>query len=223
VHYFAVLIGAGATTVNAYLAQESIADRHRRGLFGNVARTAVARYKKAVDKGLLKIMSKMGIGVISSYRGGMNFEAIGLSPRAGRGVLPRHAVAHLRHRPVGHRAARAGAARQGLGRGWCVALPVGGLYKLRRRGEVHAFDGSLIHTLQKAVETDSYQTYKRYTDGVRKLPPVALRDLLDFRTEGRAVALEEVESITEIRKRFVAPGISLGALSPRRMRRCPSP
>jgi glutamate synthase (NADPH/NADH) large chain len=80
VHYLAVLIGAGATTVNAYLAQESIADRHRRGLFGDLKlRDCVARYKKAVDKGLLKVMSKMGISVLSSYRGGMNFEAIGLS------------------------------------------------------------------------------------------------------------------------------------------------
>ena len=80
---------------------------------------------------------------------------------------------------------------------------------------MHAFDGSLIHTLQKAVETDSYQTYKRYSEAVRRMPPVALRDLLDFRIEGRTpVPLEEVESITEIRKRLVAPGISLGALSP---------
>jgi glutamate synthase (NADPH) large chain len=80
VHYFAVLIGVGPTTVNAYLAQDSIADRHRRGLFGDsTLKEAVQRYKKAVDKGLLKIMSKMGISVISSYRGGCNFEAIGLS------------------------------------------------------------------------------------------------------------------------------------------------
>ncbi len=76
----AVLIGVGATTVNPYLAQESIADRHRRGLFGEMTlKTAIGRYKKALDKGLLKIMAKMGISVISSYRGGYNFEAIGLS------------------------------------------------------------------------------------------------------------------------------------------------
>ena len=133
VHYFAVLIGVGATTVNAYLAQESIADRHRRGLFGNLSlKDAVSRYKKAVDKGLLKIMSKMGISVISSYRGGYNFEAIGLSralvgeffpgmpsrisgiglPGIARKVLDQHALA------------------------WdadVVTLPVGGIYKLRRR------------------------------------------------------------------------------------------
>ncbi|MDP3419012.1 glutamate synthase large subunit [Falsiroseomonas sp.] len=215
VHYIAVLIGAGATTVNAYLAQESIADRHRRGLFEGLSlKDCVARYKKAVDKGLLKVMSKMGISVISSYRGGMNFEAIGLSRALVAEFFPGIAS---RISGIG----LSGIARRVLAlheKAWdadAVTLPVGGLYKLRKRGENHAFDGSLIHTLQKAVETDSYQTFKRYSEGVRKLPPVALRDLLDFRAEGRVpVSLEEVESITEIRKRLVAPGISLGALSP---------
>ena len=118
VHYFAVLIGVGATTVNAYLAQESIADRHRRGLFGDMSlKAAVQRYKKAVDKGLLKVMSKMGISVISSYRGGYNFEAIGLSRALVARILPGHAVAHLRHRPGRHRAQGAGAARGRLGDG----------------------------------------------------------------------------------------------------------
>ncbi|MFM7418552.1 MAG: glutamate synthase central domain-containing protein, partial [Alphaproteobacteria bacterium] len=215
VHYVAVLIGAGATTVNAYLAQESIADRHRRGLFGAMSlREAVGRYKKAVDKGLLKIMSKMGIGVLSSYRGGMNFEAIGLSRALVAEFFP---GTPSRISGIG----LSGIARRVLAlhaKAWAegaITLPIGGLYKLRRRGEAHAFDGTLIHTLQSAVESESYQTFKRYSDAVRRLPPVALRDLLDFRTEGRAaIALEEVESITEIRKRLVAPGISLGALSP---------
>jgi glutamate synthase (NADPH/NADH) large chain len=215
VHYFAVLIGAGATTVNAYLAQESIADRHRRGLFPGLSlKDCVARYKKAVDKGLLKVMSKMGISVISSYRGGMNFEAIGLSRALMAEFFP---GVPSRISGIG----LSGIARRVLAmhtRAWdadVVTLPVGGLYKLRKSGENHAFDGSLIHTLQKAVELDSYQMFKRYTKAVRDLPPVALRDLLDFRFEGRtAISMEEVESITEIRKRLVAPGISLGALSP---------
>jgi glutamate synthase (NADPH/NADH) large chain len=215
VHYFAVLIGAGATTVNAYLAQESIADRHRRGLFPNQSlKDCVARYKKAVDKGLLKVMSKMGISVISSYRGGMNFEAIGLSRALVAEFFP---GVPSRISGIG----LSGIARRVLAmhaKAWdadSVTLPVGGLYKLRKRGENHAFDGTLIHMLQKAVDLDSYQTFKRYTKAVRELPPVALRDLLDFRFEGRTpIAMEEVESITEIRKRLVAPGISLGALSP---------
>jgi glutamate synthase (NADPH/NADH) large chain len=215
VHYIAVLIGAGATTVNAYLAQESIADRHRRNLFAGLSlKECVARYKKAVDKGLLKVMSKMGISVISSYRGGMNFEAIGLSRALVAEFFPGVAS---RISGIG----LSGIARRVLAlhaKAWdadAVTLPVGGLYKLRKRGESHAFEGSLIHTLQKAVELDSYQMFKRYTKAVRDLPPVALRDLLDFRTDGRTpISTEEVESITEIRKRLVAPGISLGALSP---------
>ena len=214
-HTFAVLVGAGATTINAYLAQESIADRHRRGLFGDTSlKDCVAKYKKAVDKGLLKTMSKIGISVISSYRGGMNFEAIGLSRALVAEFFP---GVQSRISGIG----LSGIARRVLAlhkRAWdeaAVTLPVGGLYKRRLSGEAHAFDGGLIHMLQKAVETDSYQTFRRYSEAVRKLPPVALRDLLDFRDEGRTpVAIEEVESITEIRKRLIAPGISLGALSP---------
>ncbi len=215
VHYFAVLVGAGATTVNAYLAEASIADRHRRGLFGDIAlEAAVARFKKAVDKGLLKVMSKMGISVISSYRGGMNFEAIGLSRALVAEFFPGIA-SRISGIGLNGLARRVLALHAHAFGSEVVTLPVGGLYKLRQRGEAHAFGGTLIHTLQKAVDTDSYQTFKRYSELVRKQPPVALRDLLDFRTDGTApIALEDVESITEIRKRLLAPGISLGALSP---------
>ena len=215
VHFFAVLIGVGATTVNAYLTQESIADRQRRGLFGTLTvKEAVQRYKKAVDKGLLKVMSKMGISVISSYRGGCNFEAIGLSRALVAEFFP------------GMQSRISGIGLQGIARkilalhaqAWDAelpALPVGGVYKLRRTGEAHAFEGSAIHLLQEAVASDSFQMYRRYTDAVRRQQPIALRDLLDFRTEDRkAIPIESVESITEIRKRLISPGISLGALSP---------
>ncbi|MCC7428134.1 MAG: glutamate synthase large subunit [Alphaproteobacteria bacterium] len=215
VHYVAVLVGVGATTVNPWLAQETIADRHRRGLFGETSlKACVQRYKKALDKGLLKVMSKMGISVISSYRGGYNFEAIGLSRALVAEFFPGMpsrisgiGLAGIAHKVAGQQA-----------RAWnedAVPLPVGGLYKLRARGESHAFAGPLIHLLQNAVATDSYQGYKRYSEAVRKQPPIALRDLLDFKRDGvRPVAIEEVESITEIRKRLVSPGISFGALSP---------
>lgn len=96
-----------------------------------------------------------------------------------------------------------------------VALPVGGFYRVRGgQGDPHAFDGTLIHTLQQACANDSYATYRRYSEGVRRMAPVSLRDLLDFQTRRPAVSVDEVASITEIRKRLVAPGISLGALSP---------
>jgi len=89
VHYAAVLIGVGATTVNAYLAEQAIVDRWSRGLLGKMAlEDCIKNYKKALDEGLLKIMSKMGISIISSYRGGYNFEALGLSARWWRNISP---------------------------------------------------------------------------------------------------------------------------------------
>jgi glutamate synthase (NADPH/NADH) large chain len=213
-HYFAVLIGVGATTVNAYLAQEAIADRHARGLFGGLSLAAcVARYKKAIDDGLLKIMAKMGIAVISSYRGGYNFEAVGLSRAlvhdffpgmpakiSGEGFESLFINTQMRHEKA-----------------WdedVISLPVGGLYRWRAGGEAHAWDGHLIHLLQTAVSRDSYSDYVKFSRGVQALPPISLRDLLDFVPGTTPIPLEAVESVTEIRKRFVTPGMSLGALSP---------
>ena len=217
VHYFAVLIGAGATTVNAYLAQEAIADRHRRGLFGDLTlkdrRAALQegrRQKPAEDH----VQDGHQRRLVLSRRPELRGDRPVARPRCR--VLPGHAVAHLRHRPQRHRAQGAGTARAAAWNGDTTVLPVGGLYKLRRRGgESHAFDPTLIHMLQNAVATDSYQTYRRYADAVRKMPPVALRDLLDFRMDtATPISVDEVESITEIRKYLVAPGISLGALGP---------
>ncbi|MBB3172789.1 glutamate synthase (NADPH/NADH) large chain [Endobacter medicaginis] len=214
VHAIAVAIGVGATTVNPYLAEECIADRHRRGLFGDLSlAAAVKRYAKAIDKGLLKTMSKMGISVVASYRGGYNFEAIGLSRALVAEFFP-----GMQSRISG--IGLTGLARNVLERhakAWdhaVVTLPVGGFYKMRRSGETHAFDGSLIHTLQVACATDSFTVYRRYAEAVRRQPPVALRDLLGFRSKRKPIPVEDVESITEIRKRLLAPGISLGALSP---------
>jgi len=214
VHYFAVLIGVGATTVNAYLAQETIADRHRRGLFGDMTYdTCVARYVEAVNQGLLKIMSKMGISVISPYRGAYKFEAVGLSRTLVSEYFPgmNSRISGIGLTGIQHNAVRLH--RRAYERD-VVTLPVGGLYRYRRRGETHAFQGEMIHTLQQACATDSFATYKKYSEAVQNSPPVSLRDLLDFSPHASPIPLEKVESITEIRKRLVSPGISLGALSP---------
>ena len=215
VHYFAVLVGVGATTINAYLAQESIADRHARGLFGKLTlKECVGRYKKAVDKGLLKVMSKLGISVIASYRGGYNFEAIGLSRTLVGEYFPGMAsrISGIGLPGIAQKVLEQHKLAWG---GNVVPLDIGGMYRLRRAGETHAFDDNAIHLLQSAVASNSFQMYKRYAEMVRKQPPVALRDLLDFRNQGRTpISIDEVESITEIRKRLIAPGISLGALSP---------
>ncbi|MBS3962480.1 MAG: glutamate synthase large subunit [Sandarakinorhabdus sp.] len=213
-HYVAVLVGVGATTVNAWLTEFSIADRHARDLFADrPLADCVARYRKAVDDGLLKIMSKMGIAVISSYRGGYNFEAVGLSRSlvadffpgmpakiSGEGYHSLFLSAQERHQRAFEEAS--------------TALPVGGLYRYRFGGEPHAWEAGLIHMLQEAVSSDSYSLYRKFSEGVRELPPIYLRDLLEFNYAAQPLASEEVESISEIRKRFVTPGMSLGALSP---------
>ncbi|MEC9077952.1 MAG: glutamate synthase large subunit, partial [Pseudomonadota bacterium] len=213
-HYCAVLIGVGATTVNPYLAQESIADRHRRGLFGNLSyEECVSRYIEALNQGLLKIMSKMGISVISSYRGAYKFEAIGLSRTLVSEYFPGISsrisgigLSGLQHLAINLH-------RQAFDQN-VTALPIGGLYRFRRTGEAHAFEGRLIHTLQRACDTDSFSTYRKYASAVNNQPPVALRDLMDFVSQQEPIPVDKVESITELRKRLVSPGISLGALSP---------
>ncbi|TWB23953.1 glutamate synthase (NADPH) large subunit [Nitrospirillum bahiense] len=214
VHYVAVLIGVGATTVNAYLAQEAIADRQRRGLFGDMPlEKCLERYKKAINEGLLKIMSKMGISIVSSYRGGLNFEAVGLS----RSLVAEHFPGMIsRISGLGLVGIQKDVLEQHA-LAWneeVVALPIGGFYKFRKGGDRHAWEGGLIHLLQQAVSNDSYSTFKRYSEGVHKRPPLQLRDLLDFRPSKGKVAVDEVESITAIRKRFITPAMSLGALSP---------
>ncbi len=151
VHYFAVLIGVGATTVNAYLAEEGIADRHRRGLLpGRTVQECVRRYQTAVDEGLRKIMSKMGISVLSSYRGGYNFEAVGLSRSLVNEYFPGMPSRISGIGLVGIerkvREAHANAYNEDV-----IALPVGGFYRYRRGGEVHALEANLIHTLQTAA------------------------------------------------------------------------
>ncbi|HEX9449185.1 MAG TPA: glutamate synthase large subunit, partial [Dongiaceae bacterium] len=213
VHHFCVLIGVGATTVNAYVAEASIADRQARGLFGNLGLDeCLERYRKAVDQGVLKVMSKMGIAVISSYRGGANFEALGLSRTLVAEYFPNmpSRISGIGMTGIQHRVLAL------HNRAWAtdvITLPVGGFYRYRQSGEVHAWAPELIHTLQSAVAAESYSTFKRYSEAVTKLPPVAIRDLLDFVPTGKTMSVDEVESITEIRKRFVTPGMSLGALS----------
>ena len=214
-HAFAVLVGVGATAVNAYLAQEAFQDRQERGLSGALTlREVCLNYKTAIEAGLLKILSKMGISVISAYRGGYNFEAVGLSRAMVAETFPGMTsrisgigLAGLEKRALElHAKAWSGQAAGGL--------PIGGFYRVRRRGETHAFEADLIHRLQAACDRGDYTAFKTYSDALRDHPPIALRDLLDFAPNRPAIPIEEVESVNAIRKRFLTPGMSLGALSP---------
>jgi len=212
VQYFAVLIGVGATTVNAYMTEEAIAVQHAKGIYGDLPfEKAVENYKKAINKGLLKTMSKMGIGVISSYRGGYAFESVGLSRSVVADFFP------------GMTSRISGIGIKGLedkilemhekAYSEVTPLPQGGFYRYRADGERHAHDPLLIHKLQEAVATESYSTYREYANGVNGRKPMMLRDLLDFQSDRDSISTDKVESITEIRRRLCAPAISIGALS----------
>jgi len=212
-HYFAVLIGCGATVVNAYLAEDSLDDRIERGLLDCTLTEAVARYRSAIDQGLLKIMAKMGISVVSSYRGGLNFEAVGLSRAMVAEYFP---GMHSRISGIGVGGIQKKVEQiHALGwRGGQDVLPIGGFYKARRSGEKHAWEAQTMHLLQQACNRASFELWKQYSMAMQSNPPIHLRDLLAIKPLGKSIPIEEVESITSIRKRFVTPGMSLGALSP---------
>ena len=212
-HYFAVLIGAGATVVNAYLAEDSIADRIGRGLLDGTLTENVARYREAVDQGLRKIMAKMGISVISSYRGGLNFEAVGLSRAMVAEFFPGMISRISGIGVVGIQKKVEDIHAQGF-KGGADVLPVGGFYKSRKSGETHAWSAQAMHMMQSACDRSSYEMWKQYSAKMRSNPPIHIRDLMDFKPLGEPIRIEDVESITSIRKRFVTPGMSLGALSP---------
>ena len=214
VHYFAVLIGVGATTVNASLIEKIVCDRLNKNIYKNIEYPKLLQnLKKAIEKGLRKIISKMGISIISSYRGGRNLEIIGLSRSMVESFFP------------GMPSRISGIGLEGLEKrvrkqhelsfkGNSAVLDIGGEFRFRANSETHAYEGVSIHMLQEAVTRDSYNLYKNYTKRVYDTKPIHIRDLLKFNESQQVLKLDAVQSISEIRKSFVSPGISLGALSP---------
>ena len=214
-HSFATLIGVGATTVNPYLAFDSLYQRYQKKLFGQLDfDDCVRRYINSVNAGLLKIMSKMGISVLSSYRGGCNFETVGLSRTvvddyfpgiiskiSGIGLIGIEKKIREIHKEAFESSN--------------TVLPIGGIYRYRKNGETHQYQGRLIHLLQSAVGTNSYEAYKKYADGIYNLPPINLRDLVDFRRKklNPSIDITEVEPLEKILRRFGSGSMSHGALS----------
>lgn len=215
VHSAAVMIGCGATVINPYVTEATILERHAKKLLPNMSsEEALLNFREAMGQGLLKIMSKMGISIISAYRGGLNFEAIGLSRALVAEFFP-GLPSRISGIGLAGIEARAKALHAQAFSGEKVqTLPVGGFYRARAREELHGWEGTLTHLLQSAVGKGSYQTYKQYSAGIHAMPPIHIRDLLDFKSSNTPIDVDKVESITEIRKRFVAPAMSLGALSP---------
>ena len=159
-------------------------------------------------------MSKMGISVLSSYRGGCNFETVGLSRTIVAeyfpGIISRISGIGLTGIEKKIRKIHSSAYEENVN-----ILPIGGLYKYRKNGETHQYQGTLFHMLQHAVTTNSYEIYKKYTKDIYELPPINLRDLIDFRKRYKndPIDISEVEPITEILKRFGSGSMSHGALS----------
>ncbi len=212
-HSFAVLLGVGATTINSYIAFDSIYQRYEKGLFGKLSfEECIKRYIKSIDNGLLKIMSKMGISVLSAYRGGCNFEAVGLSRSVVAEYFPGMISRISGIGIAGIEKKIRGLHKKAFQKNVSI-LPIGGIYKYRKNGETHQYQGNLIHMLQNAVNSNSYNTYKKYSQGIYELDIINLRDLLDFKKLGEPVDIKEVEKVESIRKRFGSGSMSHGALS----------
>jgi glutamate synthase (NADPH/NADH) large chain len=213
-HTAALVIGAGATTVNPYLALETLAERHAAGVFeADSLEEATQNYKGALEGGMLKIMSKMGISVVSSYRGGLMFEAVGLSRALVDEFFP---GVPSRISGVGLKSLERKQMRRNE-LAWIEqpkSLPAGGFYSVRAHGERHALDAKIVATLQQAARLNDAKAFEEYEALNAERPPVALRDLIQTRPLGEPVPLDEVEPASDIVKRFITPGMSLGALSP---------
>ena len=214
-HSYATLLGAGATTINPYLALDTIHQRYEKKLFGKLTiDECIKRYIQSVNNGLLKIMSKMGISVLSSYRGGGNFETVGLSRTIVSeffpGITSKISGIGISGIEKKIRKIHEQAFKENIS-----VLPIGGIYKYRKNGETHQYQGNLIHMLQHAVTHKSFETYKKYAKAIYDLPPINLRDLIDFKKKykNNSIDISQVEETKEILKRFGSGSMSHGALS----------
>ena len=219
VHHFALLIGYGAGAINPYLALETVQGMSESGLLnGHGPEYACKNFIKANEKGVLKVMSKMGISTVQSYRGAQIFEAVGLdqalvdeyfswTPSRVGGIgldaienesVERHASAYDGVRVPANQ-----------------ALPMGGFYQWRRGGEHHQWNPETIGILQHAARTNDWNVYTKFArlvnDQSRRI--ATLRGLLDFRGDRSTVPLDEVEPAFEIVKRFATGAASLGSIS----------
>ena len=212
VHHFGALIGFGASAVNPYLAFETLRDLVANGEFGDSTLDEVlSTYEQAVDVGILKVMSKMGISAVSSYHGAQIFEALGVSDEVvefafpgttsriggvgfeeiARDVLDRHEHAYS-DRKITH----------------------GGWYKYRRDGDYHTNEPQVWRALHEVAQGGGREQYQEYARLVNDRPPAALRDLLEFAPDRPPITVDRVEPVQEITRRFQTGAMSLGALGP---------
>lgn len=221
VHHVALLIGYGAAAVNPYLAMESVEDLVRAGTFieGIEPEQAIRNLIYALGKGVLKVMSKMGISTVASYRGAQVFEAVGLDEGfvatyfngtatkiggAGLDVVAKEVAArHTKAYPASGIAASH------------RALEIGGEYQWRREGEPHLFDPETVFRLQHATRNRRYDIFKKYTDRVNEQSErlMTLRGLFGFKSDRAPISVDEVESVADIVQRFSTGAMSYGSIS----------
>ncbi|HEY0262318.1 MAG TPA: glutamate synthase large subunit, partial [Chitinophagales bacterium] len=218
-HHFACLIAFGATAINPYLALSTVRIMKNNGAIKSdlSVQELRANYIKAVNEGLLKILSKMGISTIQSYQGAQIFEIVGLSKE----VVDKYFTgATSRIGGIG----LDGIAREALMKhhfGFSRKeipedrLQAGGLYKWNRKGEAHLFNPQTIHLLQSSVRNDDYATYKKYAHLINKQEEkaVTLRSLFEFKSQRKSISIDEVESAENIYKRFATGAMSFGSIS----------
>ena len=210
-HQIACLIAYGATMVYPYLVYQSLHDVATRGNIDRQQQLGRS-YRRGIRKGLFKIMSKMGISAISSYRGAQLFEIVGLSDdvvdRCFKGTTSRVKGTNFDDLLYDQKqlAAAAWEPRE--------TIDQGGLYKYIHGGEYHCYNPDVISTLQKAVRSGEYSDYEQYAKLVNDRPVATLRDLMDLKPAGDPIPLDEVEAVEDILPRFDSAGMSLGALSP---------
>jgi len=211
-HHFAVLLGFGATAIYPYLAYETLGRLVDTHAIAKDYRTVMLNYRNGINKGLYKIMSKMGISTIASYRCSKLFEAVGLHDDV-VGLCFQGAVSRI-----------GGASFEDFQqdllnlskRAWLARKPIsqGGLLKYVHGGEYHAYNPDVVRTLQQAVQSGEYSDYQEYAKLVNERPATTLRDLLAITPGENAVNIADVEPASELFKRFDTAAMSIGALSP---------
>ena len=212
-HHFAVLIGLGATAVYPYLAYESLAQMVNVGAITKPMRVVMANFRNSINKGLYKIMSKMGISCVSSYRCAHLFELVGMNKDVVDlcfpGITSRIEGASFAdlHQQLCEVSKRAWRRSQDI--------DAGGFLKFKPQGEYHAYNPEVVNTLQAAVNSGDYAKYRLYADAVNQRPYTTLRDMLRLKTEsGKPIAVDKVEPAENLYKRFDSAAMSIGALSP---------
>ncbi|SQI43200.1 Glutamate synthase [NADPH] large chain precursor [Leminorella richardii] len=213
-HHFAVLLGIGATAIYPYLAYESLASMVEGGIVDKPLRKVMLNYRNGINKGLYKIMSKMGISTIASYRCSQLFEAVGLHAELTElcfnGFTSRIGGASFDdfQRDLLNLAKRA----------WLVRQPLdqGGLLKFVHGGEYHAYNPDVVTSLQTAVKSGRYEDYQIYADRVNQRPATTLRDLLALKpaAPSQSIEIDSVEPAESLFTRFDSAAMSIGALSP---------